>query len=257
MISTLVELKSQEQIKTMSEGARLTLDTINFVRDHIRVGQSTQDLDDLVKQRLQALKCEPAFLNYKPEKAPTPFPSHSCICINEEVFHAPGSLTKKINRGDLVTIDLGIKYKGLYADCADTFLIGESNPQKLALIDACSRAIHAALPLCVPGSNVQEVTKMIDKTIRDCRFHPVENFGGHGIGTQMHMAPFIPNSTRHLVDCELAEGMVICLEPACSLRWDNPKTAPDNWTIRLSAGNLSAHVERMVSVRHGSGVILE
>lgn len=257
MLSSLIEVKTLEEIEIMKQGAALTLDIISKVRDQIRVGHSTQHLDSLVKKYLQEASCTPAFFGYSPPGCRIPYPSYACFCINEEVFHAPSSLTKIVNKGDLVTIDLGLRYGGLYADCANTMLIGDSSAEKLALIRTCADAIQAALPFCVPGGNIRCVTKAIDSTIRKAGFFPVEDHGGHGIGSSLHQSPFISNSTKLLLDCELTENMVLCIEPACSQQNEPPQTSTDGWTVHLSANNLSAHVERMVRVVLGKGQILQ
>jgi methionyl aminopeptidase len=256
MISALLELHTPEELEVMRMASQINLGIIFKLSNHIRVGISTKELDSLAKQYMQDVGVEPAFFNYQPSNANCPFTSHACWCINEEVFHAPGSANKIINKGDLVTIDQGIKYNNLYSDCADTFLIGDSDSKKLKLIEACRAAIQSVLPLCVPGNNVKDLTKAIDMSIRSFGFAPVDNYGGHGIGTKMHMAPFVGNSNRHTVDCELAEGMTLAIEPACSLRWEIPKVLNDGWTVSLSPGNLSAHVERIITVTKDGGIML-
>lgn len=257
MLSQLVEIKSIEEVELMRQGAALTLGIISRVRNQIRVGQSTQDLDNLINQYIHEAGSTPAFLNYTTKTSKSPFPSHACLCVDEEVFHAPGSPNKKIAKGNLVTIDLGLTYRGFYADCADTMLIGDSNPQKLRLIQTCAEAIHNALPFCVPGGSTKEVTKAIENTIRQAGFFPAIAYGGHGIGTTLHMAPYVSNSSTHMIDCELAENMVLCLEPAVLTAHCNLQIADDGWTVTAPPGVLSAHVERMVQIRPEGGLILQ
>lgn len=257
MLSSLIELKTSEEIEVMRQGAHLTLKILDQVKHQIRVGQTTQDIDNLVKRYLVENKCEPAFLNYHPAGAKTPFPSHACICVNEEVFHAPGSTTKKIAKGDLVTIDLGLKYGGLYADCADTVLLGDSCTQKLALIRACADAITAALPLCVPGGNTRLVTKAIYSTIKEAGFHPAVGYGGHGLGTSLHMAPHISNDVGHSTNCELPDNFIMCIEPAATTQSCTLNILDDGWTVAAPKGVLSVHVERMVLVTPAGGIVLK
>lgn len=257
MISTLIEIKTPQEIDIMREASRINLDIINKTIQHIKVGMSTQDLDNLVKQFIKEAQVEPAFLNYQPEKAACPFPSYACICINNEVFHSPSNPNKLIKKGDLVTIDLGIKYKGFYADEADTVLIGDSTPFKLKLIEACKVALHSVLPLCVPGRNLTDVTLTIDKTVRSYGFFPVQSYGGHQVGTSLHMAPYVSNHRRNITDFELCEGMVLAMEPA-ALQQDVPLTiGPDGWTISAPLGVLSAHYEREIIITPKGGVILQ
>lgn len=257
MLSSLIEVKTPEEIEIMKQGAALTLGVIARVRDQIRVGQSTQYLDNLVKQYLSEIKCEPAFFGYMPYGARTPFPSYACLCINEEVFHAPGSPSKIITKGDLVTIDLGLKHGGLYADCAETMLMGDSSAEKLALIRACSDAIQAALPFCVPGGNIRYVTKAIDQTIKKAGFFPALGFGGHSLGSSLHMSPHISNDLTHAIDFEIPDNFVVCLEPAVTTHPCTLTTLDDGWTVSAPKGILSAHVERMVQILPGGGVILK
>lgn len=257
MLSHLIEIKTSEEIEIMRQGAALTLGIISKIKDQIRVGQSTQHLDNLVKKYLEESSCSPAFFGYQPSSARSPFPSYACWCINEEVFHAPGSPTKIITKGDLVTIDLGLKLGGLYADCADTMLIGDSSAEKLALIRACSDAITAALPFCVPGGNIRYVTKAIDLTVRKAGFFPVMNYGGHGLGSSLHMSPHIGNHVSHSLDCELPDNFVMCLEPAATTKQCDLNVLEDGWTVSAPLGISSAHVEKMVLVQPGCGIILK
>lgn len=257
MLSSLIEIKSPEEIEVMREGARLTLDIISTVRDQIRVGMSTAQVDQLIEKEIKARNTTAAFLNYQPDPNRAAFPGHACLCLNNEVFHGIGKSERTISKGDLLTIDMGLLHKGLYSDCADTFLIGDTNTDKLRLIRTCKDAIKNALPLCVPGGNIQEITKSIDKTIRKAGFFPAENYGGHSIGSSLHMAPFISNSMSKSTDLELPENLVICLEPAVLTASCGLATLEDYWTVAAPAHILSAHVERMVQIRPGCGEILK
>lgn len=256
-LSHLIELKSPQEITTMKEGARLTLHVISQARDLIRVGMSTMDLDQIIGTLIQQTGAKPAFLNYQPKGARLPFPGNACICIDSETFHSPPGHNKLIKRGSLVTIDLGLLYKGFYSDSAETLLIGDSSSEKLRLIDTCREAVHAALPLCVPGGNINHLTRAIDSTIRSAGFFPVESYGGHGVGSELHMAPYVSNTATHLGDCELAEGQVLCLEPAATTQLCTMHTEGDGWTVSAPPGVLSSHHERMVVVTKNGGVILQ
>lgn len=256
-LSNLIELKSPEEIETMKEGARLTLHVISQARDQIRVGMSTLDLDQIIGTLIQQVGAKPAFLNYQPKGSRLPFPGNACICIDNETFHSPPNHTKLIKRGSLVTIDLGLLYKGFYSDSAETLLIGNSTAEKLHLIDTCREAVHAALPLCVPGGNTIHLTKVIDATIRSAGFFPVESYGGHGIGSELHMAPYVSNTATHLIDCELAEGQVLCLEPAATTQPCIMHLEEDGWTVSAPSEILSSHHEREVVVTKNGGVILQ
>jgi methionyl aminopeptidase len=256
MISEIIELHTTEELKIMRIASQINLDIIFKLSRHIRDGISTQELDNLSKQYMQEAGVEPAFYNYKPSNANYPFPSYACWCINNEVFHAPGSCNRILHKGDLITIDQGIKYKNLFSDCADTFLLGDTDPKRLKLIEACRAALKHAMERCIPGNSVRDLTKSIELSIRSFGFAPVENYGGHGIGSKMHMAPFVANCNKNAVDGELVEGMTLALEPACSFRWEVPKIAMDGWTVILSEDNLSAHVERVVTVTKNGGIML-
>lgn len=257
MLSSLIEIKTPEEIEVMHQGARITLGIITRLKGDIRVGMSTHALDQLVKKYIAEAQCGPAFKGYQPPGAPIPYPSYACWSLNEEVFHSPASFTRFVQKGDLVKIDLGLKYGGLYADCADTLVLGDSTAEKLALIRACSDAIHAALPFCVPGGNTRLVTKAIDSTIRKAGFFPAASYGGHSLGTSLHMAPHISNDLGHTTSCELPNNFIVCLEPAALTKLCTLSTLEDGWTVAAPKGVLSAHVERMVSVTPTGGVILK
>lgn len=256
-LSELIELKTPQEIETMKRGAQIALSIISEVKHQVRVGMSTAAIDFLIGALIQKNQCTPAFLNYQPNQTQPPFPSNACLCTNSEVFHAPGSLTKILQKGDLLTIDLGLVYGGLYADVAETLLLGDSSAKKLHLIDTCRQAINAALPYCVPGLGTKAITRAIEQTIKKAGLHAVPSFGGHSIGSALHMNPYISNTMNQAEDCELVEGMILCLEPACSLYPEATKIQSDGWTASLSPNNLSAHHEREVLITLGGGKILE
>lgn len=256
MLSQLIEIKTPQEIEIMKKGAEINLGIIKKALGSIRVGMSTKALDDIIATCLKEADCGSAFWDYKLDPNKPGFQGNACTCINNEVFHAPPSATRFIQNGDLVTIDMGLVYRNLYADCAETVCIGKATPQKQRLIEACKAAFQAALPLGIPGGNIKNLSLAIDQVIRNYGFHPVEGYGGHGIGTQLHMVPFISNSNKNLIDCELVPGMVLAIEPACSLMPEKCVITSDGWTVAMSPNNLSSHYERMVVVTEGGGVQL-
>lgn len=254
--SKLVELKSPSEIAIMKEASTINLQIINEAKAQIKVGMSTQDLDTIIGNLISKYKVLPAFLNYQPDPNKPSFSGNACICVNEEVFHATPNSAKIIKSGDMITIDMGIKHKGFFADSADTFVIGHCTDTQLKLIQAAKEAFNRAVPLCSIGNSTEHITRAIDMTIRSYGFHPVPGYGGHGVGSSLHMSPFIGNTISESVDCELCEGTILCLEPACSIYAERPQVGPDKWTVELSPTNLSSHYERMVQVGPGGGIVL-
>lgn len=255
MTSKFVELKRPKEIEIMKEGAKITLNIIAKTRERVKIGMTTAEVDNIIGKYIKEANCEPAFLGYKTKSSQSPFPSNACLCLNNEIFHSPAS-NKIIKFGDLLTIDLGLKYKGLFSDCAMTFVIGEINDRKNRLIDACGKAIEHSLSYCVPGNTTNDITKAIDLTVRDYGYVPAESYGGHSIGSQMHMVPYVSNSKSQSIECELAEGMVLCLEPSALEKQCTLTIGLDGWTVFAPENILSAHVERMVEITKTGGIIL-
>lgn len=255
-VSQHIELKCPEEIKIMDQGARIALGILTTVASKLKTGLSTQDVDNLIKQEVEKHQVKPAFLDYKIDNSSSGFPSYACLSLNEEVFHTPASSSKILNPGDLLTMDFGIIYKDLYADVANTYCLGNPSPEKRRLIATPYNAILAALPYCKPGCTTKDLTKVMEALILKEGFYPVPNFGGHGIGTSLHMPPFIANVSQQATNCDLTPGMVICIEPAVSMYAEDPQTASDNWTVVLRKGNLSSHSERMIEVTSEGGRIL-
>lgn len=239
----------------MREAARINLHIVHRAQQLVSPGMTTQDIDDAIGQMVADYKVEPAFLNYQVEPSKPAFWGHACLCVNNEVFHAPPS-GRIIKMGDMVTIDMGVKYKGLCADSAETFVVGQPTDLQNRLIQTAQNALYAVLPVCKPGESTRTLTHTIHRVIEQAGFYPTAAYGGHGIGTTVHQAPYVANSRETATDCELVPGMVLCLEPSVQSTPEHPFVDKDQWTVKISTG-ISAHYERMVAVTSQGGLILQ
>lgn len=228
----------------MNSPLQLILDT---VAEQAVEGKTTKELDDLAASLISLHGCKPAFLGYQPKNAPTPYPNVMCVSINNEVIHGiPGS--RKIEWGDVVKLDLGlIMPDGQYDDLATTVGVNASAVAR-RLIKTTKEALEAGVAAAKAGNTTHDIAKAVSAVAHREGFGVIKKFGGHGIGTELHMEPQIPNEVEG-EPVKLETGMRICIEPMFSSRRGDTVVAKDGWTIKLAGGGVVAHFERSLTIQ--------
>lgn len=245
----MVELKTDTSIDAMYEAGQVVARALTAVREAADVGVSLLELDELAHGVLREAEGDLPFLGYRPAFAPTAFPAVICASVNDAIVHGiPDGY--RLRDGDLVSMDFGAKLGGWAAwDSAISFIVGTPRPEDVRLIDAAERALAAGIEAAVVGNRIGDIAHAIGTVCRGAGYGIMEDFGGHGIGRQMHEDPGVPNEGRPGRGLPLRHGMVIAIEPMLIASGrDDYHAAKDGWTLKTNDGSRAAHVEHTVAI---------
>lgn len=251
-------IKTKEEIDIIREGCKNLAIVLYKVADKVAPGVSTKDLDTYAEQFIRELGDTPAFLNYRPEGASSPFPASLCVSVNDEVVHGIPNKNKILKEGDIVSIDLGTKHKGLFTDMAITVPVGKVSPENLKLLEITKKALQVGIDAAQGGNTVGDIGYAIESFIRaqERKYGIVEVLSGHGVGKAIHEDPYIPNFGKKGKGAKLVPGMIVALEPMINLGTKNVTIDDDDWTFRTADRKNSAHFEHTILITEGDAEIL-
>lgn len=243
-------LKSPREIELLLEANQIVAKTLALLAEKIEVGCTTLFLDTLAEQYCRNCGAEPAFKGYRG------FPGSLCVSINEQVVHGIPSKKVVIRNGDIVSIDFGVKYKGYYGDAAVSIPVGEVALSGLSLLEVTKEALYKGIAQAIPGNRVNDISKAVQGHVENQGFSVVRQFVGHGIGSQLHEAPEIPNYARPERTPKLLPGMVLAIEPMVNLGTHVVDVLRDGWTVVTRDRKISAHFEHSIAITEGKPIIL-
>jgi len=253
-------IKTPEEIKIIREGCRNLAIVLHKVKEKVAPGVSTKDLDIYAEKIIREMGDIPAFLNYRPEGASTPFPATLCVSVNDEVVHGIPSKNRILKEGDIVSLDLGTKHKGLFTDMALTVPVGEVNEKNLKLMQTTEKALQVGIDAAQAGNTVGDIGYAIEKFVRSQekgnKYGIVEVLAGHGVGKAIHEDPFIPNFGKKGTGAKLVPGMIVAIEPMLNLGTKNVTIDDDDWTFRTADRKNSAHFEHTILITENGPEIL-
>ena len=236
----------------MRQAGRINAQALQAVRQMVRPGVTTADLDATAEEVIRQHGAVPTFKGYP---GPYPFPGTICASINEELVHGiPGK--RKLQEGDVISIDCGSTFEGFVGDAAITVGVGEISPDAHRLIEVTEQALDEGVRQMRAGNRVGDVSAAIQRYVESYGFQVTREYTGHGVGRQMHEGPQVPNygiAGRGMV---LRPGMTIALEPMVLIGNHQTRVLPDQWTVASADGSLTAHVEHSVAVTEGEPFIL-
>jgi len=252
----MIIIKTKEEIKIIREGGKHLAFVLNKVKDIIKPGISTFELDEYAFKLIKEMGDEPAFLNYKPEGAKTAYPASLCVSVNDEVVHGIPSKNKILQEGDIVSIDLGLKHKNLFTDMAMTVGVGEISNSSKKLLETTEKALYVGIDTARMGNKIGDIGYAIESFVRPHKYGIVEVLAGHGVGKAVHEDPYIPNFGKKGTGEKLVSGMIIALEPMLNNGTKNVILDKDNWTFKTADGKKSAHFEHTILITDGDPEIL-
>jgi methionyl aminopeptidase len=252
----MIVIKTQKEIEILREGGRRLATILYKVKDKVKPGISTKDLDDYAFKLITEMGDTPAFLNYRPEGADRPFPASLCVSVNDEVVHGIPSKNKILKEGDIVSIDLGLKHGGLFTDMAMTVPVGEVKSGAMKLIKDTEKALEIAISSACGGNTVGDIGYAVESFVRPKKYGIVEVLSGHGVGRAIHEDPYIPNFGKKGTGEKLKPGMVVALEPMLNNGTKHVTLDDDGYTIRTADGKKSAHFENTILITEGEPEIL-
>ncbi len=245
----MITLKSAQEIEMMREAGQIVGKTLQMLRKAIKPGITTAQLDALAKRKIESYNAQPAFLGYRG------FPASICASLNEEVVHGiPG--IRRLKNGDIISIDVGAYYKGYYGDAAVTFPVGEVSPQVLELLKVTEQSLYEGLSKAYPGKRLFDISHAIQSYAESRGYSVVRNYVGHGIGSEMHEEPQVPNFGIPGKGPHLQAGMVLAIEPMINVGTWEVETLKDDWTVVTADRSLSAHFEHTVAILEDGPTIL-
>lgn len=244
--------KTPDEIQAMREGGRILATVLNKLTQVAVAGMSTKDLADVAAKELKALGARPAFLNHQD------FPDVLCTSINQEVVHGIPSKKRILENGDVLSLDLGVIYKGLITDGATTIFIGNNPSDDIKrLLEGTQRSLNDGIDAIKgAGTHIGDISAAVQKTLNQYKLGIIRDLVGHGVGDQIHEDPNIANYGLAGQGPTLPIGVTIAVEPMASLGGWEVETAPDGWTVLMSDDSLAAHFEHTVVITENGAEIL-
>ena len=246
----MIRLKNSAQIAAMKDAGRITGEALLIARDMVRPGVSTYEIDQAIRHYIEKCGATPTFLGYGG------FPASACISINDEVIHGIPSKKRILQEGDIVKIDTGATYHGYVGDSARTIPVGNVSEEAKKLIEVTRNSFWAGIEALKVGNRLGDVGSAIDTVVRENGFSTVKRYVGHGVGTDMHESPDVPNFGTPGRGIRLCAGMTIAIEPMVNVGTFEVKEMPDGWTVKTLDGSLSAHYENTVALTSDGVLIL-
>jgi methionyl aminopeptidase len=234
----------------MAEANQIVAETLQMLRDRLAPGCTTWQLDELAEKFARKRGALPAFKGYHG------FPGSLCVSINEQVVHGIPSTDVVIQEGDIVSIDFGVKFKGLYGDAAVTLGVGDIGEDKGNLLKVTREALYCGIEKTRPGNRINDISIAVQNHAEKNGFSVVRQFVGHGIGSQLHEAPEIPNFSRNGQSPRILPGMVLAIEPMINMGGHEVEVLNDGWTVITRDKKPSAHFEHSVAVTENGPQIL-
>jgi methionyl aminopeptidase len=247
-VSRLV-LKSPAEIEIMDQANRIVRESLDELAGMVKAGMNTMEIDRIAEQRILDAGATPAFKGYPHRGDGRDFPGSVCVSVNDEVVHGIPSEKVVLKDGDILSVDMGVLYKGYYGDSARTYPIGPIDPETQRLLDVTEKALDLGVQQVRLGNRISDIGHAVQNHVEANRFSVVREFVGHGIGAELHEDPQVPNFGQPGRLERLAEGLVLAIEPMVSQGApDVLLSAEDGWTARTRDGSLSAHFEVCVAV---------
>lgn len=246
----MIKIKSQEEIELMRIACRITRDTLKVVEDSIKVGVSTKELDEIAFNYIKSQGATPSFKNY------CGFPASICASVNDTVVHGIPNKNIILKEGDIISIDVGAKYKGYNGDAARTFPVGKIDSKTKKLIKITEQSFFEGIKDLKSGSYVGDISHRVQNFVEKNGFSIVRELVGHGVGKNLHEDPNVPNFGRAGSGPRLTANMIIAIEPMVNMGERNVVFLPDGWTCKTRDGMPSAHYENTVLITEDGVEIL-
>ncbi len=245
----MIFLKSEREIGIIKANGKLVAETLEVLSENLSPGIKTKDLDKIAGEFFKKNKAQSGFLGYRG------YPANICISIDDEIVHGiPGDRT--IEKGQIVSLDVGVLKDGYYADGAATFIVDGVSQEAQKLVDVTKEALNVGIQKAKAGFHLGEVSAAIQTYVEQNGFSVVRDLVGHGIGKNMHEDPQVPNYGEKDRGPLLKPGMVLAIEPMVNAGGYKIRTKPDLWTIATEDGSLSAHFEHTVAITDNGAVVL-
>ena len=242
-------LKSQDEIKRMADSCRIVAEVLEGVSKNVEPGVTTKELDEYVESFILSKSAKPAFKGYRG------YPASVCTSVNEEVVHGIPS-SRKLKDGDIISLDIGVYFRGFYGDAAITLPIGNISSEAKKLISVTEKSLQAGIEKAKIGNRLLDISSAVQQCVEAEGFSVVRNFVGHGIGRDLHEEPQVPNFGKAGEGPRLLEGMTLAIEPMVNAGGWEVSVLDDGWTAVTVDRSMSAHFEHTVAItKNGYNVL--
>jgi methionyl aminopeptidase len=245
----MIILKSERDLDSMRPACLVAAKVLDEITAYVKPGLSTRQVDEFAAKRIKQHSAKSAFLGYRK------YPCHTCISVNEEVVHGLAG-DRELRFGDIVSVDVGVFYKGFVGDTARTVAVGGCSVAAQRLIDVTERSLYEGIAAAVPGNRVTDISRAVQNYVEGNGLSVVREFVGHGVGRSMHEEPQVPNFVDPKSNQKLRPGMTLAIEPMVNAGQAAVKILKDGWTVVTQDGLLSAHFEHTVLITEGEPEIL-
>jgi len=250
--SRQIHIKNSAELEIMRKAGRINANTLAAVKELLKPGVSTADLNAAAEEVLKKHGCVSPFKGY----GHPPFPFSITVSINQELVHGIPTKTRKLKAGDIVSVDCGTVFEGWVADSAFTAGVGDISLEAQELLDVTKGALNAGIEKMCVGNRTGDVSAAIQNHVESRGYYVTREYTGHGVGKQMHEGPQVPNYGKPGSGMPLKAGMTIAIEPMVLVGTANTRVLPDQWTVVSADGSLTAHFEHSVAVTEGKPLIL-
>jgi methionyl aminopeptidase len=246
----MIHLKSTKEIETMKGASRIVAEILLELREAIREGITTAEVDRIAEDLTLKKRAKPAFKGYRG------FPASVCISVNEEVVHGIPSPKRALKSGDIVGLDFGVIYDGYYGDSAMTVPVGRVPPEIEHLLKVTEQCLYKAIEQALPGNFISDISGAVQKLAEANNYGIVREFCGHGIGRSLHEDPPVLNYVQNGKGAKIKPGLVLAIEPMINLGTEKVRVLEDGWTVITADGKPSAHFEHTIAVTANGPEIL-
>ena len=251
----MVTRKSKAEVARMRQAGRIVAEVLALVEAELKPGVSTGHLDRIAEAHIRAAGAIPSFKGYPGINPQRPFPASLCISIDDEIVHGiPGE--RVIREGQIVSVDAGAILDGWHGDAARTFYVGTPPPDVARLIDATRSAMQAGIAAAVVGHHIEDISAAVEDVARPLGLGVIRQFVGHGIGTEMHEEPQVPNYRTGRRGRKLEPGLCLAIEPMFTLGDYRAHILADDWTVSTVDGSMAAHFEDSIAVTENGPEVL-
>ncbi len=251
----MIKIKTEKEIEIMAEGGKILAKIMEKLKEAVKPGIKTKDLEKLAKELIKKIGGKCSFLGYKSSKSEKPYPACLCTSINEELVHVPPS-NRVLKEGDIISLDIGLLWKGYHLDMAKTFPVGKISFEAQRLIRVTKKALKLAIKKAKVGNTFGDIGNTIQRYVQGQGFSVIRELCGHGIGKDLHEEPQILNYGKRKTGPKIKEGMVFCIEPMVAVGdWHLEKTK-DGFGYKTKDNSLCAHFEHTIAIVEGKAKIL-
>jgi methionyl aminopeptidase len=247
--SDMILLKNERDLEAMRPACLVASTVLDEVASWIQPGITTREIDEYAAARIKHYGARSAFLGYRK------YPCHICISVNEQVVHGLAS-DRRVQFGDIISLDVGVLYNGFIGDNARTVPVGGCDLSAQRLLEVTERALHEGVAQAIPGNRVSDISRAIQSCVENHGFSVVREFVGHGVGRSMHEEPQVPNFVEGKPSPKLRPGMTLAIEPMVNAGLPTVKLLKDGWTVVTQDGKPSAHFEHTVLITESEPEIM-